>query len=74
MRKEQIYIGTKIIKAVEMDHATFMDKIKHSELMEDNEMGYKVTYPGGYVSWSPRKAFDDSHRLVTGKEYELLAL
>jgi len=72
---EQVYIGTKIIKGIPMDHRTFINKIKHLDFMEnENQPGYKVTYPDGYVRWSPKKAFDDSHRLVTAGEFNLFAM
>lgn len=28
---------------------------------EEYEEGYKVVYPDGYVSWSPKKAFEDAY-------------
>lgn len=68
---EKIYIGTKLIKAVPMDEHGFMEKYKYTDLQTENRPGYKVTYPDGYVSWSPKRAFDDSHRLITKTEKEL---
>lgn len=29
---------------------------------EEAQEGYKVQYPDGYISWSPKKAFEDSYQ------------
>ena len=60
MEKEELYIGTKIIKAVTSD--------------KDGQTGYKVIYPGGYISWSPKETFENAYRLITDSEKELLAI
>lgn len=41
------YIGTKQIEAEPM--------------MKDGKKGYKVQYPDGYVSWSPKDAFEEAY-------------
>lgn len=42
------YIGVKIVKA---------------EPQEKNGVpGYKVKYPDGYVSWSPKDVFEEAYR------------
>ena len=61
----QKYIGTKIIEAVpairkggklyELDQP-----IPRS--MEPEEQGYKVRYPDGYESWSPKDVFEEAYR------------
>lgn len=71
-----LYIGTKIIKAEPMTDYGFRVEIKgepEGENMPVNiKDGYKVTYPDGYVSWSPREAFELVYRLVTSGEIELI--
>jgi len=37
-----------------------------------NRDGYKVVYPDGYVSWSPKKVFEEAYREVNEEEIELL--
>jgi len=75
---EKTYIGTKIIGAEPMDEFTFATTIKHlPQTVEiDTEgksrLGYKVRYEDGYVSWSPREAFERAYRLVTVHELELI--
>ena len=52
------YIGSKIINA-------FPET-------KDGKEGYKVTYPDGYVSWSPKDVFENAYREITDGEKELL--
>lgn len=33
--------------------------------------GYQVTYPDGYVSWSPKEIFEESYRETTGMNFGL---
>ena len=49
-----IYVGCKIIQAEREDH--------------ENSEGYKVVYPDGYVSWSPKSVFESSYRLLSNQE------
>ena len=42
------YIGVKIVKAEPQE--------------KDGKSGYKVVYPDGYVSWSPKDAFEKAYR------------
>lgn len=50
------YIGTKIIEAEPMSRA-------HGDKSED---GYKVRYPDGYESWSPKDVFEEAYRKASG--------
>jgi len=70
---EQLYIGSKLIRATVMDEATFTDSVKGKTMpdTQENRPGYKVTYPDGYVSWSPKEAFETAYREVTASEKEL---
>lgn len=56
------YIGVKIIKAE--PEAAKKDYQMHSK----GEPGYKVIYPDGYESWSPKKVFEEAYRRVEGNE------
>lgn len=51
------YIGTKIVNAEPM--------------IKDNTDGYKVVYPDGYESWSPKDVFDDAYNLTYGMSFGL---
>lgn len=42
------YIGVKIVKA--------------GPQMKNGKPGYKVVYPDGYVSWSPKDVFEEAYR------------
>ena len=56
------YIGTKIIKAEREDRA--------DESPSQIE-GYRVVYPDGYVSWSPKDVFEDAYRETSGLTFGL---
>ena len=66
------YIGTKIIQAEVMDEFSFLAKEKGMGKEGENRSGYKVVYPDGYVSWSPREVFETAYREVTNSEKELI--
>lgn len=51
------YIGTKIIQAEPAE--------------KDGKDGYKVVYPDGYESWSPKDVFEEAYREVTGMSFGL---
>jgi hypothetical protein len=71
---EEIYIGTKIIAAEEMDERTF--RLSRSQPWDDNnpsQPGYKVRHEDGYISWSPKGTFERNHRKVTLQEAEMVA-
>ena len=58
------YVGTKIIEAEPAIRKagkvyTANDPIPKS--METVEEGYKVKYPDGYVSWSPKEVFEKAY-------------
>lgn len=57
LMKEKLYIGAKIIRAIPEER--------------QNVKGYKVIYPDGYVSWSPKETFENAYREVTNSEKEL---
>lgn len=67
------YIGTKIIEAAP---AIKVDgKIYHPGTMlpvgTEAEQGYKVVYPDGYESWSPKAAFEEAYREADGMPFGL---
>ena len=54
------YIGTKLIKA-EPQQKLYKGEYVGEEYMQD---GYKVIYPDGYVSWSPKETFEKAYLKV----------
>lgn len=52
------YIGTKVIQAEPLDR--------------EGVEGYKILYPDGHVSWSPKDVFENAYREVTQGEKDLL--
>ena len=49
------YIGVKIVKAEPEE--------------KDGKPGYKVVYPDGYVSWSPKDVFEKSYRVLDCEDF-----
>jgi len=58
MKTMGTYVGTKIINAEPQE--------------KDGNPGYKVIYPDGYVSWSPKAVFEEAYRLISDGEKELI--
>lgn len=54
------YIGTKIIMAAPCK--AWKEMGKHAV----GEDGYRVEYPDGYISWSPKDAFEKAYHELTG--------
>ena len=73
---EEIYIGTKIVAAEEMDEGTFFLTVRPGPgniWTGDSRPGFKVRYEGGYISWSPKETFERAYRKMTLKEAEMVA-
>ena len=68
---ERAYIGTKVIMAEPMTNYEFA-AFKKQPTTSPEEPGYKVRYPDGYISWSPKEVFEEAYRLVTPKEMGLI--
>lgn len=59
------YIGTKIIEAVpaiRKGGKVYEEGQPIPKSMDPTEEGYKVRYPDGYESWSPKDVFEDAYR------------
>lgn len=52
------YIGTKIIQA--------------EERWKNGQPGYRVIYPDGYESWSPKEEFELAYREIRDEEKALI--
>ena len=75
------YIGTKIIHAEPAFRVSGLDKknivypkpcpVPLGKENEDWEDGYKVIYPDGYESWSPRDVFEAVYRETNGMNFGL---
>lgn len=66
------YIGCKIIKGESMTHNHFLVKVKGKQEIDVDEPGYKVVYPDGYESWSPKEVFENAYREIIPGELEML--
>lgn len=71
--KEKLYIGSKIIRAFPMNEDSFLRDVKGQDIPPNRETrpGYKVIYPDGYESWSPKEVFEVAYREVTNSERKL---
>ena len=61
----QKYIGTKIIEAVPAIRTggkVYEEGWPIPKSMDPTEKGYKVRYPDGYESWSPKGVFEEAYR------------
>lgn len=65
------YLGVKIIEAEPMNKYEFFMNVKGVDCKEENQEGYKVVYPDGYVSWSPKDVFEEAYREISGLTFGL---
>lgn len=73
------YIGTKIIQAEPAWRASdgkgnFVITNDPAEVLRNYpsaENGYRVRYPDGYESWSPKAAFEEAYRSTDGVNFGL---
>lgn len=69
----ELYVGTKIVKGVSMTETDFYKNIKKQDISDRETYGdgYMVTYEDGYVSWSPKRVFEQCYRLLSNKEINM---
>lgn len=67
------YIGSKIIHAMPQDECAFLATKGQDVTNRETRPGYRVHYPDGYVSWSPKEVFETAYREVTKAECHLIA-
>ena len=68
------YIGTKIIEAVpaiRRGGKVYKKDQPIPKCMDHGEEGYKVRYPDGYESWSPKAVFEEAYRPIDGMNFGL---
>ena len=67
------YVGTKIVQAETMSWGEY--NAAHGWPVSNNEAksaeGYEVRYQDGYVSWSPKEAFEEAYRRTDGLSFGL---
>ena len=67
------YIGAQIIKAQPMTKDDFARmKGGTPDPNEENADGYLVEYPDNYLSWSPKRVFEEAYRLISDGEKRLI--
>lgn len=68
------YIGTKIIEAapaIRKGGKVYDLNWPIPKSMESEELGYRVRYPDGYESWSPKDVFEEAYRPTEGVNFGL---
>ena len=62
----QTYIGTKVVDATPMNRGDYNDYRGWTIPEDENpsDEGYRVHYPDGYVSWSPKTTFEAAYEAV----------
>ena len=60
-QRMQTYIGTKIVRAIPVIR----------EFGKDKEDDYKVIYPSGFVSFSPKAVFEEAYHPIDGMNFGL---
>ncbi len=71
-----MYIGTKIIHARPCTVDEFNSRVRPLHYSGESQGGYLVEYEDGYLSWSPKEAFEKAYRgdenLTFGHALELV--
>lgn len=69
----ELYVGTRIVKGVPMTETDFYKNIIKQDIgiRETYGDGYMITYEDGYVSWCPKKVFEQCYRLLSNKEINM---
>lgn len=68
------YIGTKIVQAepaLRLDRERVCDIHDSVPVEAVVERGYRVIYPDGYESWSPKEVFEEAYRPTNGLNFGL---
>lgn len=68
------YIGTKLIEAepaYRLDKKTVQPTTWPVQKGAVVEEGYRVRYPDGYESWSPKEVFEEAYRPIDGMNFGL---
>jgi len=67
------YIGVKIIEAEPMNLGDYNETRGWAIPMDEDPSreGYRVVYPDGYISWSPKEIFEEAYRLTDGMTFGL---
>ncbi|MHC4397700.1 MAG: hypothetical protein ACYS1A_18815 [Planctomycetota bacterium] len=68
MEELQTYVGCKVIQATPCDECTFLASKGHDVSARETRAGYKVIYPDGYTSWSPKNVFEEAYRPINDSE------
>ena len=69
----ELYISSKIVRALPMMESDFLaTKSQLLGIGKPDREGFHVIYPDGYVSWSPKEAFETANRRMTASEIAMI--
>ena len=69
----QKYLGVKIVQAEPMSQKEFIDSIERPmAFVQGLTEGYKVVYPDGYISWSPKDVFEKAYKCFDEKHFGII--
>ena len=63
------YLGVKLIQAT--PKSRYKDVDYENCLLKNKQEGYKVVYPDGYESWSPKEIFEEAYRRIDNLTFGL---
>ena len=63
------YLGVKLIEAEPQER--YKDVDYENCLLKNKQEGYKVIYPDGYESWSPKDVFEKAYRKIDNLTFGL---
>lgn len=66
------YLGIKLIEAEQMTVEEYNEKIRLLIYSGEDRNGYKVVYPDGYMSWSPKDVFEKAYRRIDNLTFGLV--
>jgi len=61
------FLGVKSVYAEPMLRGPYLGAVAPNQAVSEftfNEQGYKVVYPDGYTSWSPKEVFEKAYKLL----------
>jgi hypothetical protein len=63
------YLGVKLVEAEPKER--YKDVDYENCLLKNKQEGYKVVYPDGYESWSPKEIFEEAYRRIDNLTFGL---
>lgn len=72
MSESKVYVTTKIVVAWPKSKLEMFSSDPTKYGSAEDEPGYEIRYPDGYVSWCPKEEFERTSREVSGQETSMM--